>query len=130
MVRAQGQRAYPMPMFFPLISFSALMIAAISARTELIKQKTAFLAMSGVALLGIVGVFTTLYLTYTPVGQWYIDGVQGRYLLPLLPFALLGIAILLPIKPVLNKRFESLLYPIATALPLLAGVLWYWLIMY
>ncbi|WP_133650914.1 DUF2142 domain-containing protein [Paraburkholderia flava] len=30
-------------------------------------------------------IFASLYLTWTPVAQLVIDGVQGRYLLPLLP---------------------------------------------
>lgn len=33
---------------------------------------------------------TALYVTWTPVGKWLIDGVQGRYFLPLAPLGALA----------------------------------------
>ena len=48
------------------------------------------------ALVGLVGAFvlisTALYVSFTPVGLDTISGVQHRYLLPLLPCALLVLA--------------------------------------
>lgn len=41
-------------------------------------------------LLTAAGVFGALYLDWTPVGADFVQGVQGRYFLPLLPIALLG----------------------------------------
>lgn len=40
-------------------------------------------------LVASAGIFVTLYLSYTWVGARYVDGVQGRYFLPLAP--LLGL---------------------------------------
>ena len=44
------------------------------------------------AVLGILGsielIFAALYLTWTPVGMDRVDGVQGRYFIPLLPILL------------------------------------------
>ena len=37
-------------------------------------------------LIGIVGIYTALYIQWTPLKSTFIDGVQGRYLLPLLTF--------------------------------------------
>jgi uncharacterized membrane protein len=38
-----------------------------------------------VAFLSIILVYTISYLTWTPVGQNIIDGLQGRYFIPILP---------------------------------------------
>ena len=35
---------------------------------------------------GLLGIYTALYIQWTPLGKDVVDGVQGRYLLPLLPF--------------------------------------------
>lgn len=47
-----------------------------------------FLLAALLAATGL-GIATVMYLTYSPVGADVISGIQGRYLLPLLPFALL-----------------------------------------
>ncbi|MFZ2176884.1 MAG: DUF2142 domain-containing protein, partial [Rhodococcus sp. (in: high G+C Gram-positive bacteria)] len=47
-------------------------------------------------LLSIGIIFGTLYLSFTPVGYYFIDGVQGRYFLPL---ALLACAVILRFIP-------------------------------
>jgi hypothetical protein len=53
----------------------------------------------------------TSYLDWTNVGLAYIDGMQGRYLLPLLPFLLLGIP---------GFRWRFTLPPLLPALPAIA----------
>jgi hypothetical protein len=52
-------------------------------------QETLLILAIGVACL--FATYLALYLTWTPVGAKRIEGVQGRYLLPLLP--LLGLAL-------------------------------------
>ncbi|MFD0362059.1 DUF2142 domain-containing protein [Nocardia sp. GCM10030253] len=41
-------------------------------------------------------IYVTLYMSFTPVGYYIIDGVQGRYLVPL---AIIGLAVLLRWMP-------------------------------
>lgn len=43
------------------------------------------LALAAALLLAAGGIFAGLYLTWTPVGHAIVDGVQGRYFLPMLP---------------------------------------------
>ncbi|BBC81624.1 DUF2142 domain-containing protein [Acetobacter orientalis] len=48
-------------------------------------KKLSNLRISGLIILilsTIFGIFTSLYLTWTPVGRPVIEGVQGRYFLP------------------------------------------------
>lgn len=47
------------------------------------------LACLASVIVGLLLVFLTLYVDWTPVGIGYVDGVQGRYFLPFLPAILL-----------------------------------------
>lgn len=82
-----------------------------------------FAAPRGLALLALVAglgaielIFFVQYLTWTPVGMARIDGVQGRYFIPLLP-------LLLFILPRLRRapRVPAALWWIAPVLALLAS---------
>ncbi len=56
-----------------------------------------------VALIAALGcaelIYLVQYLTWTPVGALRIDGVQGRYFLPLLPVLTIVLTAILPIPP-------------------------------
>ncbi|MFF0457069.1 DUF2142 domain-containing protein [Nocardia africana] len=47
-------------------------------------------------LASVAMIYVTLYMSFTPVGYWMIDGVQGRYFVPL---AIAGFAVLLRWMP-------------------------------
>lgn len=47
-------------------------------------------------LLGAVSIFATLYMTWSRVGGNFIEGVQGRYFMPLLPFMCILIVRIFP----------------------------------
>ena len=52
------------------------------------------LQRGGSLLLFVAGMFAvcaSLYLAWTPVGARFVEGVQGRYFLPLLPLLFLGV---------------------------------------
>ena len=76
-------------------------------------QETLLILAIGVACL--FATYLALYLTWTPVGAERIEGVQGRYLLPLL--ALLGLAL----PPMAVPRATALRVGCA-AIVLLAGL--------
>lgn len=44
-----------------------------------------------VALLEILGVVTAIFLTYSHPGYWIIDGIQGRYFIPVAPLLFLSL---------------------------------------
>jgi uncharacterized membrane protein len=51
-----------------------------------------------IAALGCIElIFLVEYMTWTPVGATHIDGVQGRYFVPLLPLLTLLLGRILPI---------------------------------
>ena len=45
----------------------------------------------GIAALAAASVCFTLYLTFSPVGARFITGMQGRYLIPIMPLALIAL---------------------------------------
>lgn len=58
----------------------------------------AFAAITCAAVIG------ALYLTFTPIGAPYANGVQGRYWIPLLLPLLAGLGIVLPIRADMSER--------------------------
>jgi uncharacterized membrane protein len=58
-----------------------------------------------VVAIGIIGAISlSLYLGFTPVGASIIEGIQGRYFLPLIPFLGLALAPLIPLKLTVKKE--------------------------
>ncbi len=55
----------------------------------------------------LLGVYLSQYLSWTAVGGAFIDGVQGRYLLPLLPILALALPSLRPL-PALHAALAAL----------------------
>lgn len=58
------------------------------------RWRTALIALTIAASVAMI--YVTLYMSFTPVGYYIIDGVQGRYFVPL---ALLALAVLLRWMP-------------------------------
>jgi uncharacterized membrane protein len=84
----------------------------------------------GIALLAMISIITTLYLAYNPVGASVIQGVQGRYFLPVLPFLLYGLGRILPIKLHTTEKWATLLFSSSITLCLIISVVWYYKITY
>jgi uncharacterized membrane protein len=86
-----------------IASFVSLVLAASGAEVfTRTKQRT--LLIAGVLLASIAAIFGTLYLTISYVGQPTIEGVQGRYFLPVLPVFLFFIAYMSRSRLALVKR--------------------------
>jgi hypothetical protein len=49
------------------------------------------LTTAAIVLLTLWGILISLYLTWTKLGQASIDGMQGRYLIPIALIALVGL---------------------------------------
>lgn len=75
----------PMPLWAVLVGFavlgSGLYVIAKQGKAPLLNSWRR-LAVAGLAIVIAIIVAVLLYLTVTPVGQTYIDGLQGRYFLP------------------------------------------------
>lgn len=94
-----------------LLSGIAVLFAA--GNTERLRlSRTPTIVLTATAVLSFVAVFATLYLSFTPVGFYLLDGVQGRYFFPLLPFFALVLLRFVPAR--LDQRsFTERSIPIA-----------------
>ncbi|PXW23663.1 DUF2142 domain-containing protein [Paraburkholderia caballeronis] len=70
---------------FVAVFVATMFQGRVSERGLLVNRLLIFVAV----LLCVAMIFASLYLTWTPVGQRVVEGVQGRYFLPLFP--LLGL---------------------------------------
>jgi hypothetical protein len=84
------QITLPFPYLVAWGAALALTFAAAIPRRATAADALPALAVPAILLLAIWGVTISLYLNWTGIGFDQIDGMQGRYLLPLLPFALLA----------------------------------------
>lgn len=86
----------PLPHWLHILAYAALAVGALlSARAGATLPRRLLVAVaSGTAILAAVfGMFLIQYLMWTPVGAPSIEGVQGRYFLPPLMFAV-GLAVI------------------------------------
>lgn len=66
----------------------AITLAVTNSEPKVVEPRRAFFIF-GVLTVSVLAVFGTLYLTISYVAQPTIEGVQGRYFLPVLPVFLL-----------------------------------------
>ncbi|MFZ4414836.1 MAG: DUF2142 domain-containing protein, partial [Bacteroidales bacterium] len=75
-----------LPQFYIIIAFSVLFLTALSEHHENLNislKKKAVLLISLGSIIFVI--FTLLYLSWTTVGKSLIEGMQGRYLIPVGP---------------------------------------------
>jgi len=110
-----------LPVWVHVVAVASLLLAVlVSARPYVIWQRQALVRAVdlGVALTSSALVFAVEYVTWTPVGQDVVEGVQGRYFLPVM----LLLCASVPRRTTLPRVF-CLLLPISTA-AILGGVFW------
>jgi Predicted membrane protein (DUF2142) len=96
----------PLPLPVYALWFAAIVAGLIAttippasaSTTPALQPLRARLAVLGLILGSVLLIYLTLYMTWTPVGAVLVEGVQGRYFLPLLPILILAM-----------PRFHSLL---------------------
>ncbi|MDO4526529.1 MAG: DUF2142 domain-containing protein [Candidatus Saccharibacteria bacterium] len=85
-----GAFTFNFPMIFFFVSF-AIFVILFAQRDESLNVTGFQRAIFGITFLAItVLMFTSIYIQWSPVGLSFVDGVQGRYFLPILllvPFA-------------------------------------------
>lgn len=82
----------------------ASVITAILMSERLSMTKKRLAAFLSVAFVSILAIFGTLYITISEVGQATIEGVQGRYFMPILPIILLILTMLVKTRLDLNNK--------------------------
>lgn len=86
-----------MPSLILVIAMLTIMLATLySNHTSASKGQASLMLI--VALLASIGVITSLYLSFNQVGANIVQGVQGRYFIPIIPLLAVGAARFLPLK--------------------------------
>jgi uncharacterized membrane protein len=94
-----GKLDTPLPLLFVLLGYIIIITAILGGVNDMKGRKNdkeAFrhnsksIIISTLLVLGyIVGVYLAMYIVSTPPQEKIITGIQGRYLLPLIPFGVL-----------------------------------------
>ncbi len=104
-------------------SFVPLLVAILYSANEQQKGRKASQFASLLIVLVfilLVGLAATMYLTYNPVGESSIHGVQGRYLLPLIPFTAVALSMLIDCKLQLGRKTRATVIVMSATTPILA----------
>ena len=80
-----------MPKYIVVLSLTTFVTAFTFRESKIPLLGTSRLLTLFLLLCSLVMVYFLFYLQYTPVGQTTVDGIQGRYLIPLLAFLPLAI---------------------------------------
>ena len=108
----------------------AILLAAFMAKDELRRIKKLIVWGGLVAVAFAALVFGALYASFSPVGWPIVDGVQGRYFLPLIvPISML-IAILIPVEVRAKPRNLKIMLVAMAVLSLLTSVAYVYIAYY
>ena len=101
-----------------ILVVSLLLLAGLYCKPRDIVHRRS-LRLFGILLAVLAcSIFAALYLIYTPVYHGFIDGVQGRYFLPLMPGIIIALCSFIAINIELNNRGKWL-FPAGSTLALL-----------
>jgi uncharacterized membrane protein len=107
-----------------LLSFT-IFLAIIYALRDLALHRTRLLLAGLISLIGVLGIFGVLYLTFTPVGKGVVDGIQGRYFIPFLMPIALGLLIYLPVKVDMTQRQATTIFSLISIFVLAIATAYY-----
>lgn len=131
MVGFLGWNYVALPAFLICFIFMTVFAAAIY-KDELNRKlnRGVPLAILIAGLLTSLSIFTIFYLSYTPLKSSVINGVQGRYFIPVLPFLLFGLARILPFKLTMTERNATIFFPTVMLFGLVASIGIYYSVTY
>ena len=81
----------PLPQSLVLLYIMILFLVALTDKTEVKMNLNQKLLSMVVFLLGFVSIFVLEYLTWNDVGNSFINGVYGRYFIPIAPLLFLAV---------------------------------------
>jgi uncharacterized membrane protein len=125
-----GLNTVQLPLGAIVLADTIIVASAFYASNEAVRHKASSIFMGTVSVATAFGILLTLYLTFTYAGKANIDGVQGRYFIPLLPFFFIGIVSLIPARLVMSSKTAAILFSAGSSLVLLSGVVYYGLAVY
>jgi len=100
-----GIQGLPYPGLFYVLAFSGIIFFTCKEKEKVFLSLQQRLLLFLVFLANVLFIFLALYLIWTPVGSDEVNGVQGRYLLSILPLLIFSFYKLKVKKKILNCIF-------------------------
>lgn len=125
-----GWNYVQLPLAVTFMLIVGILFSAQYARSEYESFKGRVLLFGCLAILSILSIFFTLYVAFTPATSLIVEGVQGRYFIPLIMPLAMAVAVLTPLS--LNVKASSRLR-LVVAIPLLSlgiSLIYYYLATY
>lgn len=127
MVGRLGYNFASTPVFTILSGWILLLIAGLYGKKD-IRNKKPFIIASLLAVTAAIGIFFTLYVTFTSVGASAIAGMQGRYFLPLIPYFIVVVSTFLPISVTISHKHVPMIFLGGSIMNLLIAAYYYHLL--
>jgi uncharacterized membrane protein len=125
-----GWNSVSMPIFFIFVLWLGIVLAVMNAKLELVPSRNRLIALNTLAIIGAVSIFGALYVAFTPTANRFVEGVQGRYLIPFLIPISMGLASIMPFEVKIKDKIAPYLFGIVTSSCLTVSVLYYVLATY
>lgn len=91
-----GWNSATLPIVYSIAMLLFVLCVIIYAKREIIGAKSIIIIyLATVGVLGILSAFAAMYVAFSTVGQSVVEGIQGRYFIPFIPFIILPLAYLL-----------------------------------
>lgn len=104
-----GWNFIAIPIFFGVILIITATLLALYAKEDYQEITAKITALAGLSVIGAISIFMALYVAFNPVGYAMVDGVQGRYFLPMVIPILILVARFIPIKVIMSDNFIRIL---------------------
>ena len=109
-----------------MLILAATIYASGGVPTKKVRENRIFAVITLIGCAGVLfGISMMMYLNYNSVGATTLEGVQGRYSLPLFGFVTLSLSLLLGISVKPIQKIHKYLFMGLSTLPALATAIWY-----
>jgi uncharacterized membrane protein len=125
-----GWNYVSIPLIFTFLLCLGIVIVALYSKNELVNLRKTLALLGGFVILGILGVFGALYISFNPVGRSVVDGIQGRYFIPLAIPGVLAVATFIPIEVRIKDKAVPYIFSSISAICLVVSVIYYYLVTY
>jgi hypothetical protein len=116
-----GYAYWPVPaLTYYLYSIGLLVVLPASAGDTLDKRTR--IGLGVVFVIAYLATIVSLYLTFTPVGSRYVEGVQGRYFVTVMPLLFLALACLPRLTRIRIPSHLPAIFGVASLIAYIAGM--------
>lgn len=130
MATSLGWNSVPVSYVVGVLLVVALCVAVSYVKPDLARLKRRLLLLNCIVGIAAFGVFAALYIGFTPTGHGTVDGIQGRYFLPLLIPILMLVAAYVPVKKIEFTQPVGVICVILAGLALCISIIYCGLVYY